>query len=376
MAEEERLAVEETALHEEAKLAEEERLAAEEKARNVEETKLAEEKARLEEEERLAEVERLAVEEEEARLAEEKRKTAKQEESLFQEEDWEASIRLAGELDGKEVTDDDLDLTEKDDWEAASRLAEELAAGEKDDDDDEVELSPENLTALASAAREAVEMFEALSLEDMSQREAIRQQWADEIGIQSDEEEPSDLDLEEIAMEDVDDFFDETDELADLEDLGKLARAAVDQFEASFGDDNAVEEIDDSSEAGSVADRVAATTNWSVLTVANLKAELKKRGLSATGVKAVLVAALEASDGQLEDGTSEELGDDGMEAVDLLSSESEFETEPEGAIERDSVGLLPDFESMTVIQLKEELKSRGLKVGGKKAELIERLSSA
>jgi hypothetical protein len=34
-----------------------------------------------------------------------------------------------------------------------------------------------------------------------------------------------------------------------------------------------------------------------------------------------------------------------------------------------------DFESMTVAQLKDELKARGLKVGGKKSELIERLAA-
>ena len=35
-----------------------------------------------------------------------------------------------------------------------------------------------------------------------------------------------------------------------------------------------------------------------------------------------------------------------------------------------------DFESMTVAQLKDVLRSRGLKVGGRKAELIERLRSS
>ena len=33
-----------------------------------------------------------------------------------------------------------------------------------------------------------------------------------------------------------------------------------------------------------------------------------------------------------------------------------------------------DYESMTVAELKEILKARGLKVSGKKAELIQRLS--
>ncbi|MGV2389777.1 MAG UNVERIFIED_CONTAM: SAP domain-containing protein [Microcystis novacekii LVE1205-3] len=41
----------------------------------------------------------------------------------------------------------------------------------------------------------------------------------------------------------------------------------------------------------------------------------------------------------------------------------------------DNVSAMVDFESMTVAQLKDELKARGLKVGGKKSELIERLAA-
>ena len=35
-----------------------------------------------------------------------------------------------------------------------------------------------------------------------------------------------------------------------------------------------------------------------------------------------------------------------------------------------------EYESMTVAELKEILKARGLKVGGKKAELIQRLTES
>ncbi|HII19469.1 MAG TPA: hypothetical protein HA311_08925 [Candidatus Poseidoniaceae archaeon] len=36
----------------------------------------------------------------------------------------------------------------------------------------------------------------------------------------------------------------------------------------------------------------------------------------------------------------------------------------------------PDYASMTVAELKDELKAKGLPVSGKKAELVERLQSA
>jgi hypothetical protein len=54
------------------------------------------------------------------------------------------------------------------------------------------------------------------------------------------------------------------------------------------------------------------------------------------------------------------------------------ELESEMAINGDFLDLpqaATDFSSMTVAELKEECKNRGLKVSGKKAELIERLQS-
>eukprot|EP00614_Pseudopedinella_elastica_P002566 CAMPEP_0172596602 /NCGR_PEP_ID=MMETSP1068-20121228/16447_1 /TAXON_ID=35684 /ORGANISM="Pseudopedinella elastica, Strain CCMP716" /LENGTH=144 /DNA_ID=CAMNT_0013395733 /DNA_START=125 /DNA_END=555 /DNA_ORIENTATION=- len=43
-------------------------------------------------------------------------------------------------------------------------------------------------------------------------------------------------------------------------------------------------------------------------------------------------------------------------------------------VPEESLSHLPQFSSLTVAQLKDELRARGLKVGGVKAELIQRLS--
>ena len=62
---------------------------------------------------------------------------------------------------------------------------------------------------------------------------------------------------------------------------------------------------------------------------------------------------------------------DGMDPSQS-SSKRDSKESPESNV----VDALPDFETMTVAELKEESKARGMKVGGKKAELIGRLLGA
>ena len=66
-------------------------------------------------------------------------------------------------------------------------------------------------------------------------------------------------------------------------------------------------------------------------------------------------------------------GDFDEEPTAEMLAELENEMEMNGAFADNSS---PDFTGMTVAQLKQECKSRGLKVSGKKAELIERLQES
>jgi hypothetical protein len=225
----------------------------------------------------------------------------------------------------------------------------------------------------------------------------------------------------------------------DLEDIARAAREAV----AMLDDKNKEDEIvmDETDER-----TISFMRDWSKLTVAKLREELRVRGLKAYGKKSNLVAALgkydaEAfpdsvaggrgedssssdSDGELDfddvalaelgrqaraavqayddldDDNADEVEDDKEEsddidtkdlfaALDLQSlgedSRAAVDTQPVDEPSDDVLQELEDelllesskdFSSMTVIELKDELRSKGLKIGGKKAELIERLQSA
>ena len=343
---------------------------------------LVEEEARLAEEKRTEDIARLAEEdrtEEKARLAQahivvQASKGERKEdnfrrvdlvdtavgalddetadEDAFLDDEWEASVRLALQLDGALPDDDEIDLA-LDDWDAANRLAKKLATTDMDDDDF-LAMTPEKLAEQAYAAREAVALFEAERLQGARTKERIWQERTKEIGIQE-----GDLDLPDNP-----DFSYATDEMMNLEELGKLARReAVDQFEASF--DDALRETDQRH----ATDRI----DWSVLTIANLRTEMKKRGLNSTGTKTKLVFALqeyEAKRVRVDEGDVNELK---VGVVQKSVSRSDSKPVYEGATA--SVSAIVDFEAMTVAQLKEELKARGLKVGGKKSELIDRLAA-
>ena len=90
----------------------------------------------------------------------------------------------------------------------------------------------------------------------------------------------------------------------------------------------------------------SAGINYQTLTVANLKEECKKHGLKTTGKKADLVARLAVLTKQPK-----------KEVVASTSSNG-------------------DYNTMSVVELKNELRSKGLKMSGKKAELIDRLQTA
>ena len=273
-----------------------------------------------------------------------------EDETLFDDDQFMDAIELAQEgMEGKIVGVDDIisDSSTKADWDAAGVLAKELGQdmdGTSDtdgtDEEEDYEFEDVDLEALGRAAREAVEAFEI----DVEQAEEAvldeRQQWADSV-IEEDEE----------------------------------------------------------------------YKDWSSFKVVELREELKKRGLKTSGKKADLVSLLESSDleiaerqaerqdedeemDDMQDIDLEALGRQAREAVEMFQTTGgDFDEEPtaEMLAELESElamegGFLEDpdsetnsdtnFSEMTVAMLKDECRSRGLKVGGKKAELIERLENS
>jgi len=322
IAEEARLAAATALAAEEDKVKEEARLTAERKvkeARLEEEARLAEE-ARLEEEARLAEEARL---EEEARLAEEARLEEEarlaEEARLEEEAKWLESARIAEEIQLDESTeefewDDDIDY----DGQGALSLAEELG---QSDEEEEIDLE-----ALGRAAREAVEAFEQQMSFEEQEKAARRQAW-----------------------------------------------------------DSAMETGD-----------VPIMQGWNQMTVAQLRSELKARRLPTTGKKAELVAVLEAAseetmnekdflfesddDDELSIDDLDKIGRAAREAAELFNYVDDDDDEPSDEalwkIAQEVERPAESYQSMTVAELKNELKSRGLSVSGKKADLIERLLSS
>jgi hypothetical protein len=367
---------------------------------------------------RKAEAEEAArqLQEEEARQAKEAERETPGDDIEDDDDDdgdeWLAAVEMAQQ--GMEGTIVGLDEAIQDDgvkatWDAAGALAQELGEGgaEEDDDEDEIELDME---ALGQAARAAVEQFESDQLEN--------------VRSDADDEE------EEEDEEDLDDFLPD----GDLEQLAAAARQAVE----AFGVDDYEEEEEEKAFEG-IDGMVVASSNdsrsppkqesfqrdWTSLTVAKLKDELRFRGLKAYGKKAELISMLEAyslendasSEGEdfeesgaagdakpsddidddelfdLGDIDLEELGRQARAAVELgamgvfdaeepsdevlmqLESEESILLDPSLSVEADDFGSAVDYAGMTVLELKDALRDRGLRLSGKKAELIQRLQT-
>ncbi|KAL9187944.1 hypothetical protein ACHAXT_006322 [Thalassiosira profunda] len=231
---------------------EEARMRAEEEARA---------KAAAEEEARMAklveeEARAKAAAEEEARLA----KLAEEEEQRRLEAQAEAAreaVRLMEEQEAlmDDEDDEDEDELDDDDWEASVRLANELQGmpnigGDVMDDigDDflrnEIDnLSQEEEDALGKAAREAVRKYEEEMATKSSQKQAVRSSWDDE-----------------------------------------MAATPSPPPAAKVGED-----------AINGLDEAAADVDYSKMTVAQLKDELRSKGLKVGGKKAELIERLESS---------------------------------------------------------------------------------
>jgi hypothetical protein len=190
---------------------------------------------------------------------------------------------------------------------------------------------------------------------------------------------------EEPDKDEVEDFLEAmSKEQVDLEELGRAARAAVEEFQSETVKENEMEDL--GMGAGSVGELFESRaerpeTDWSQFTVAQLRDELRSRGLHTAGKKADLVAMLTADD--LEPSTEEEMA---WKTDIEETSKQEIEQVAQGEPDLDELGRAAraavevfegdnkselEFEAMTVNELKDELRNRGLKITGRKAELIQ-----
>jgi hypothetical protein len=249
---------------------------------------------------------------------------------------------------------------------------------QKYSDDDIAELSQE---ILAAQERDAVKLSESSGADE-----------TDIIDLIDDTFELEDEDLQQLDNEHNEikdhgslsdfgsDFIEELEEYSEndvtelsLEILAAQARDAVELFEASETVKESIDLVDtpelkdqDFKELSKDLKRLD-DKDWSSLTVTDLKAELKSRGLKASGrKKADLITTLEESDLDLLK-TQQTL---------VIQTEESRPTSLKLVSENDNSLSMNNIEKMTVSQLKDELRKRGLKVGGKKADLIKRIMSA
>jgi SAP domain len=260
---------------------------------------------------------------------------------------------------------------------AARAVVDKFDAHEEEEEDDEFEMF--DMEALGAAARAAVDQMDAASSEDDFDDDfagldlealgaAARAAVAKSQAMDSDDddfaeyEEFDDIEYVEATDEPSPEGDEDVLEEFDIDALGAAARQAVDMFDAR---------------------QAKPMKDWSKMKVADLKLECTARGLKATGKKAELVLLLEEADVATAP-IEEEFGafspfvddidfdaDEPSEAELMRLEENpivydDFEEEP-------TTKTATDVASMTVAELKAELKNRGLPIGGKKADLLERL---
>jgi hypothetical protein len=163
----------------------------------------------------------------------------------------------------------------------------------------------------------------------------------------------------------IEDNDESDDEDIDYEALGRAARAAVEEFEKRRQSDEDLITAERERWSDEMIS-LPAGMNWAKMTVSELRSELEKRGLPGTGKKAELVSRLEMSEGVPdEDIDSEDLESVSSAARAAVDAFEAYFPEPR-----------QDWNSLTVTQLRNELKSRGLPTAGKKADLIAALEVA
>jgi hypothetical protein len=316
---------------EEATKAEEEaRLLAEEEARIAEEALLAEEEARIAEEALLAEEARLAKEEatkaeeearllaeEEARIAEEAR--LEEEDRLAEQESLQEELRLAQ----ADVSLEEARLAE------GKQKAEEAAADQYEDEwEAAVELAQQGLEG------------KIVGIDDAVMDDSAKADW-DAAGLLAQE-------LQTGVAED----YDDDEEEMDLETLSRAAKGAMKEFEKEL---KASEAAKRDQRNGWAAEMVSDTDSTS---------DSDMEEFPEGDLEEIARAAREAV---------KLMGDDVEDYDDETESFEGFEFQPQSATTAAAPPVLRNWSKVTVADLKDVLKSRGLKSYGKKADMVDRL---
>mmetsp|Transcript_15150 Transcript_15150/g.43799 ORF Transcript_15150/g.43799 Transcript_15150/m.43799 type:complete len:1079 (+) Transcript_15150:300-3536(+) len=329
------------------RIKEDQRRAEEDAARLAEEDRLEEEANRLlaEQEERLAQ--EREVEEEELRLLAEQEEATRQEEELRRIAAAERAARLAAEAEAAML------LAEQ----VANRLQEEQASAE----------------ALAAAALDDVtkEEEELIASEAESEKVHALQDAAEDADIAAQARAAVEaMEQMEVGLPD----FDEDDASflgdEDLEAAIALAQeleddkiAGVDNLLQALRELDADGDIEDDDEGYPDFDEDDATFSDSS---AQKEQARNPEDLARAAREAVALYEAEMAAKSQERMAQKSEWAEEVAAVAVPSEEQEVDASPPAAA-------ATDWASLTVVKLKDELRSRGLKVGGRKAELIQRL---
>ncbi|KAL3943049.1 MAG: hypothetical protein SGBAC_002868 [Bacillariaceae sp.] len=190
-----------------------------------------------------------------------------------------------------------------------------------------------------------------------------------------DDDDAEDDDAEDVSVvaEEVEEAEEAAEEVEEIEEAVETEETVPTTVESDDSDDETSDEWE-WTEVDEVSD-----VDYSSMTVSQLKEELRSLDLAVGGKKVDLIARLESY--HVATASIEEIK---LELEDLEELEVQ-EPEPVAAIANDDSGdddassassLDLDYTEYTVAQLKVELRKNGLKVGGKKSELIERLQNA
>jgi SAP domain len=343
-----------------------------------------------------AEAQRRAKEEEEARIKVMEEDEEKARIKAMAEEEEKALIKAMKEEEEKAR----IKATEEEEEKARIKAMEEE---DDDDDDDDDDMDDDDFLAAIEIAQEGLD-GKIVGIEDAIADTSAKAEWDAAGSLARELQQDEDFDDDEFDDDDGDILLDsDAFEGLDLEALGKAAREAVKMF-------------DDMDETDEMVEEAGSDQSWSSKTVNDLREELKNRGLSTTGNKAQLIDRLEEFDAQMsqeevDDEDDDEFDDEDDDDEDMVDIDlSNFDIDELGRQAREAVqmfqsgtdnfddeeptaemlaelesemtingehggGSTEDFSEMTVAQLKDECRNRGLKVSGRKSELIERLEA-
>jgi len=384
----------------------------EEAARLAEEAKIAEEETRKEQEElEQQQAEMKAKEEEAARLAEESNIAAEEETRKEQEElerrqtemkaKEEEAARLAEEAkiaadenrkEQEELEQQQAEMKAKE--EEAAKLAEEakIAAEENRKEQEELEQQQAEMKAKEEEAAKVAEAYAKIAAEEETrkeQEELERQQaemkakeeeaarLAEEAKIAAEETRKEQEELEQQQAE----MKAKEEEAAKLAEEAKIAAeeerlaAEEEEIEEESGDEIDEDDWEESIQLAQSLDGLTEQMNgdsdqWKEAQDLAKKLalesneEVTEQGGEMEDLGRAARAAVEKYEAQMKQ--------DSVFKEKIKHNQQAMESSPPDVVSNDT----EDFESMKVVELKDELRSRGLKVSGRKAELIERLKQS